>query len=72
MKKLPRHRSEIMDRIESATAGQGDIQRPLWDEELTAVNGGVIIALGGPDTRPQTSDGTTQHFFTVRFFDGRL
>jgi hypothetical protein len=40
-----------MSRIENATAHPGETERPLRDDELEAVNGGTIRALGGPDTR---------------------
>jgi hypothetical protein len=42
-----------MDRIENVTAHPGEPERPLRDEELEAVNGGTVRALGGPDTGPQ-------------------
>jgi hypothetical protein len=44
-----------MDRIENVTARPGETERPLRDEELEAVNGGAIRALGGPDTRPHAA-----------------
>jgi hypothetical protein len=43
-----------MSRIDNVTAHPGETVRPLRDEELEAVNGGVIVALGGPDTRAQS------------------
>ena len=41
-----------MNRIESVTADEGEAVCPLRDEELEAVTGGALRALGGPDTRP--------------------
>ncbi|HZO85298.1 MAG TPA: hypothetical protein VFC26_08805 [Verrucomicrobiae bacterium] len=42
-----------MSRIETVTSRPGEAARVLHDDELEAVNGGVMVALGGPDTRPQ-------------------
>jgi hypothetical protein len=40
-----------MNRNENLTVHPNGPERPLRDEELEAVNGGTIRALGGPDTR---------------------
>jgi hypothetical protein len=33
----------------------GQAERLLHDEKLEAVTGGVMVVLGGPDTRPQSA-----------------
>jgi hypothetical protein len=40
-----------MNRNENLTVRPNGPERPLRDEELDAVSGGTIGALGGPDTR---------------------
>jgi hypothetical protein len=47
------HRRDAMDRIENGTAHESKSVRPILDEELEAVTGGVMVALGVPDTRQQ-------------------
>jgi hypothetical protein len=43
-----------MMRIKNVTANEGEPRRSLRDEELEAVTGGALRALGGPDTRPDS------------------
>ena len=43
-----------MNRNEDLTVHPNGPERPLRDEELDAVSGGTIRALGGPDTRQQS------------------
>ena len=47
-----------MNGTENVAERRGETERALRDEELEAVNGGTIRALGGPDTGPQAAHKT--------------
>ena len=48
------HWRGAMNGTENVTERPGESECALRDEELEAVNGGIMVALGGPDTRPQS------------------
>jgi bacteriocin-like protein len=47
-----------MERTEGLAGHARENEELLHDEELQQVSGGNMLALGGPDTRPQAHDGS--------------